>query len=59
VIRGSECVILTVDDARKILDAVRTDWSRARIERLQQLGLFEAVDRFQDLVRACERKDEE
>lgn len=54
---GSDTVVMSIDDAKLIVEAASTDWSPARIAYLQHRGLLDAVNRLRDVVRAYENKD--
>lgn len=58
MIIGSRAVIIDIDCAKKILEAVRTPWSLRKIELIQKKGLLDAINEFTDAVRAMEGEEE-
>ena len=44
MIHGSRAIILDVEEAKKLLDAVRIAWDKERIELLIGRGLMDAVN---------------
>ena len=55
---GSDVLIVTIDDARKFITMVQDGWGREKIERLQRLGCFDAVERLRDSVREYDRRED-
>lgn len=51
MIDGREAIILSVEEASKLLEAIRIIWSKDVIEELNRRGLLQTVDEFSSLVR--------
>ena len=55
MIIGSNAIVMSIDDARKLLDALRLEWNSKTIADLQRRGLFDVVDGLRGIVRAHDR----
>lgn len=55
MLNGSDIIVLSVEDAERLLTAIRTDWGRARVERLQKLGVLDAASKLEDAVKRAKR----
>jgi len=51
---ASDIIIISKDDARKLLDAITAGNDSDRYKRLRELGLLEAVEDLRRLVRTGE-----
>ena len=58
MILGSRAIILDVDEAKKLLDAVRIAWDKERIELLIAKGLMDTVNSLDTAIRDIEEDDD-
>ena len=54
MILGSRAIILDVEEAKKLLDAVRIAWDKERIELLIGRGLMDTVNSLDSAIREIE-----
>jgi hypothetical protein len=57
MIIGSRAVIIDIDCAKKILEAVRTPWVLKRIKLLQERDLLDTVNELADAVKEIEGEE--
>lgn len=56
MIIGSEAVIISVDEAQVLLNALHIDWTREKIRELQKEGSYAVIDNLRTAVRHANKE---
>ena len=51
ILLGSEVIIMSVEDARKLIQAILAESDRARLKRLEKLGFLNLLEELRSAVR--------
>lgn len=57
MIIGSKAIILDIEEAKQLLEAVRTRWDIKRIKLLEEKGLLQTVNEFSSVIKDVEETE--
>jgi hypothetical protein len=58
MMKGSETIVLSIEEGKKLLGVIHEDWTIKRLKHLQKIGALEIVDELRLIVRDSEEDHE-